>query len=178
MRLLLTVWRGITIFFTALVIILLVLLVGVRLIGLRPFIVLSGSMEPQYSTGSLLYVREVDAADVKVGDVITFVMNGDLEVGTHRVVEIDADHSCFYTKGDANEVADSSPVHFKNVIGTPVFAIPMLGYMASAIQTPAGVITVIVIMLILITMSFVPDFIWGERRRPMTRYERRKYNRH
>ena len=39
-----------------LVVILALLLVGVRLVGLRPMCVLSGSMEPTYHTGSLIYV--------------------------------------------------------------------------------------------------------------------------
>jgi len=178
MRTLLAVWKAVTFVVTAIIVILLILLVGVRLIGLRPFVVLSDSMEPQYGTGSLLYVREVDPEDIKAGDVITFVMNSDLEVGTHRVAEVDKANSYFYTKGDADETADTEPVHFKNLIGIPLFSIPLLGYISSAIMTPAGIIAVIMLMLLLIVMSFVPDFIWGERRRPMTRHERRKYNRH
>ena len=177
MRLFMTVWKSITWICTAIVIILLILFVGVRLVGLRPFIVLSGSMEPKYSIGSLLYVKNVEPEDIKVGDVITYIMNEQLDICTHRVVDISEDSSLFYTKGDANNTADQTPVHYKNLIGIPVFAVPMLGYIASAVQAPAGLITVIVVMLVLIVMSFVPDLVWGDRRRPMTKYERRKYNR-
>ncbi len=49
----------------------LVAFAGVRLFGLTPYAVLSGSMEPEYPTGSLIYVRDVDPADVAVGDAIT-----------------------------------------------------------------------------------------------------------
>ena len=46
--------------------------VGVRVVGIRTYAVVSGSMEPTYPTGSLLYVKSVDAEDLKVGDAITF----------------------------------------------------------------------------------------------------------
>ena len=40
------------------------LLVGVRLFGMQVFTVLSGSMEPTYQTGSLIYVKDVDYMDM------------------------------------------------------------------------------------------------------------------
>ena len=44
----------------------------------------------------------------------------------------------FRTKGDANETEDGGLVHYKNVIGTPVFTIPYLGFVANYIQHPPG----------------------------------------
>lgn len=44
----------------ALVVLLAVALVGVRLAGIRTFTVLSGSMEPTYHVGSLIYVKKVE----------------------------------------------------------------------------------------------------------------------
>ena len=100
-----------------LVVILALLLVGVRLVGLRPMCVLSGSMEPTYHTGSLIYVKPCAPEDVQVGDAITFVLNEDLDVVTHRVISIDAENEHFYTQGDANDAPDGAPVYFKNLIG-------------------------------------------------------------
>ena len=51
-------WNMITTVLVALVVILAILLVGVRVIGLTPYVVLSGSMEPTYHTGSLIYVKK------------------------------------------------------------------------------------------------------------------------
>ena len=51
------VWNLITSILVALVVLLAIALVGVRLIGLRTYVVLSGSMEPAYPTGSLIYVK-------------------------------------------------------------------------------------------------------------------------
>lgn len=50
------IWNGFTTILVILVVILALLLVGARLIGLQVFTVLSGSMEPTYHTGSLIYV--------------------------------------------------------------------------------------------------------------------------
>ena len=71
-----------------LIVLLAIALAGVRALGLTPYAVLSGSMEPTYPVGSLIYVKKMQPADVRVGDAITFVVNDDLLVATHRVVEV------------------------------------------------------------------------------------------
>ncbi len=132
------VWNAVSSVLVALVVLLAVLLVGVRLVGFQVFTVLSGSMEPTYHTGALIYVKKVDPYTIQVGQPITFLLTEDT-VATHRVVEIVKDETDpnvirFRTKGDANEVEDGSLVHYKNVIGVPVFSIPYLGYVADFIQ--------------------------------------------
>lgn len=143
----------------AVVVILAILLAGVRIIGLTPYSVLSGSMEPAYKTGSLIYVKSVPAAEIKVGDPITFVMNEDLLVATHRVVEIDEENEIFTTKGDANEVIDASPVHFKNLIGRPVFTIPFLGYLSNFMTNPPGMYLGWSVLAIVLILVFVPELL-------------------
>ena len=99
----------------ALVVLLAVALVGVRLAGIRTFTVLSGSMEPTYHVGSLIYVKKVDSAAIRPGQVITFMLDENT-VATHRVVEVVPDEDDpstlrFRTKGDANDAEDGSLVH-------------------------------------------------------------------
>ena len=53
-----------------------VALAAPRVLGLTPFVVLSGSMEPTYPVGSLVYVRSVDASELRVGDPVTFTLEG------------------------------------------------------------------------------------------------------
>lgn len=136
-----------------------VALMGSRLLGFRVFTVISGSMEPAYSVGDLIYVKPVDPDEIKVGDPITFVLNESLVVATHRVVEIDAENSHFRTKGDANEIADQAPVHFNNVIGVPKFSIPKLGYVSDFIQNPPGMYITIAACAVLIILVFLPDML-------------------
>ena len=143
------------------VVILAVHLIGVRLFGIQVYSVISGSMEPEYPVGALIYVKDVDYTELEAGDVITFMLDEDT-VATHRIVEVVPDETDssvlrFKTKGDANAAEDGSLVHHKNVIGTPVFTIPMLGYVANYIQNPPGMYVAISAGAILLLLVFLPD---------------------
>ncbi len=155
------IWNIITSIIVALSVILAIALVGVRLIGLQVFTVLSGSMEPTYHTGSLIYVKSVDYKELKDGDVITFMLDEDT-VATHRIVGVVPDEEDpsvlrYRTKGDANSSEDGSLVHYKNIIGTPVFSIPKLGYVANYIQHPPGTYVALSAGALLILLCFIPD---------------------
>ena len=153
------IWDTVTTVLVALVMIFAVFLMGSRLVGLQVFNVISGSMEPTYSVGDLLYVKTVDPDSVRVGDPITFVLNEDLAVATHRVVAVDSVNRQFTTKGDANESEDARPVHFNNLVGVPVFAIPLLGYVSTYIQSPPGLYVAIGFGVLLLTAVFLPDLL-------------------
>ena len=191
MKVLRKLWSVISTLLVIVMVILAVLLVGVRVVGLTPYAVLSGSMEPTYHVGALIYVKDVDPADITVGMPITFVVNEDLLLATHRVVDIEVittrqeqvldeagnpvlddegnpvveeiplDEPTYYfqTKGDANDAVDGTPVHYKNVVGTPVFSIPYLGYLSSWLQTRQGMIMGICIALVLVILTFLPDLL-------------------
>ena len=152
-------WNVVSSVIVALIVILAILLGGVRLVGLRPFAVLSGSMEPAYHVGALIYVKSCDPSEVQVGDAITFVLDADLNVATHRVIEIDAENQHFYTKGDANDAPDGSPVYYKNLIGRPVFTIPYLGYFSDWISNPPGLYVGITAGAVFLILLFLPDLL-------------------
>ena len=153
------IWSIISTALVVLMVLCAVFLMGSRVVGFRCFNIISPSMEPDYRVGDLIYVKEVDPKTIKEGDVITFVLNEDLMVGTHRVVRIDAEKQHFYTKGDANEIEDQNPVHFNNVIGVPKFSIPLLGYVSDFVQNPPGIYITIGAGVILILAVFLPDMI-------------------
>ena len=136
-----------------------VFLMGSRMMGYKVYTVISGSMEPKYSVGDLLYVKSVPPTQVQVGDPITFVLNEELVVATHRVVRIDYEKKHFYTKGDANDIEDAAPVHFNNLIGVPQFRIPKLGYVSDFIQNPPGMYITIAAVSVLMVLAFLPDFL-------------------
>lgn len=155
------IWNIATTVIVILVVILALLLVGVRVIGLQVFTVLSGSMEPAYHTGSLIYVKDVDPFELEDGDVITFMLNEDT-VATHRIVGVVPDENDpntirFRTKGDANSFEDGQLVHYKNVIGTPVFTVPGLGYVANYIQHPPGLYFAFAAAAVILLLAFLPD---------------------
>jgi len=153
------IWDTATTVLVVLVVIFAIFLMGSRLMGLQVFNVISGSMEPTYSVGDLIYVKEVDPDSVKVGDPITFVLNEDLVVATHRVVSVDSENRQFTTKGDANSTEDAAPVHFNNLIGVPVFSIPLLGYVSAYIQSPPGMYVAIGLGVVLLAAVFLPDLL-------------------
>ena len=160
------IWNWISGVLVGIVVLLAIALVGVRLIGLEPYVVLSGSMEPTYHVGSLIYVKDVDPYELESGDVITFMLDEDT-VATHRIVEVvpdeeDASVLRYRTKGDANDSEDGGLVHYKNVIGSPVFTIPYLGYVASYIQNPPGTYVAISAGAILVALTFLPDLFAKE----------------
>ena len=157
------IWNLLTTLIVIAAVLLAVLLVGVRLAGLQVFTVLSGSMEPTYHTGSLIYVKKVDAAKLSEGTVITFMLDEDT-VATHRIVGVVPDEDepgvvRYRTKGDANEAEDGSLVHYKNVIGTPVFSIPRLGYLANYIQHPPGTYVAVSAGAGVLLLMFLPELI-------------------
>lgn len=153
------IWNLITTAVVAAAVLLAVLLAGVRVIGLQPFTVLSGSMRPAYEVGSLIYVKKIEASKIKPGDPITFVIDDNLKVATHRVVSVSEDGEYFTTKGDANEAEDGTPVYYKNIIGKPVFTIPYLGYVSAFIGTQQGIIISVTVAVIVLILAFVPDLL-------------------
>ncbi len=146
----------------SLVVLVAVGLVALRLFGGEVFTILSGSMEPTFHVGSVILVRPVEPENIRVGDPISFVMNEDLLVATHRVVAITRDEDgayLFRTKGDANNSVDGAPVHQDNVIGVAFFTIPKLGYFVSYIREPPGMYAAIAGGALLLLLFFLPDMI-------------------
>ena len=58
--------------------------------GIHPYAVVSGSMEPAISTGTMVFSKETSFKNLKKGDVITFMISEDQTV-THRIVSVDED---------------------------------------------------------------------------------------
>ena len=138
-------------------------LFGFRILGFQLFTIMSGSMEPNYKTGSLAYVRSVNPETLRGGDVITYLVN-DKTVVTHRIIEVieetEADGKTvrrFRTQGDANSSPDAKLVHENNVVGKLAFAIPFLGYLSFYIQRSPGIYFAIVIGTVLIMAAFLPS---------------------
>lgn len=152
------IWNVVSTVIVVLAVLCAVFLMGSRLLGYQVFTVISGSMEPVYDVGDLIYVKEVDVDTIRIGDDITYIMNKEGVVSTHRVIGIDAETQHFQTKGINNNTVDT-PVHFKNVLGVPQFRIRYLGYVANFIQHPPGMYITIAIGAVLILLVFLPDFL-------------------
>lgn len=149
--------------FLAVIVILAVALLGARLVGYQTYTVLSGSMDPTYSTGSIIYVKELAPEELEVNDPISFTISENTVV-THRIIEVlpDEDHSetiYFRTKGDANKSADGELVRSENVLGKVVFSIPLLGFVLHYLAQSPGKYLVIAGALLLVFLSILPEIL-------------------
>ena len=142
-----------------------ILLVGLKFTGLQIYTVISGSMEPTYHVGSLIYVKKVDPSTLKVKDPITFELS-DKTIATHRIVEIVTDETNpnvykFRTKGDANKDVDANLIEPNKVLGKAIFTIPYLGYLATYIQSYPGnvvaICTAIAMLILVIILDMLVD---------------------
>ena len=114
------------------------------LFGYKPLVVLSGSMEPTYKVGAIIYYESFD--EIKKDDVIVF-SNSDDSFVTHRVVELKGDK--YVTKGDANESVDAELVEVHNIKGKAIkFNIPYLGYYVQYVNTNLWLIISVIVVLV------------------------------
>lgn len=144
------------------------LLCGLQLFGLTPYSILSGSMASVYPTGSLIYVAKAEPSQLEVNDIITFRMAGGT-VATHRIVELVSDENQpetvrFRTKGDENEVTDGPLVSFQDVIGTPLFGIPYLGYLATYISTSRGKLVALTVVLAIMLLEIIFCIVFDDKK--------------
>jgi len=117
------------------------------ILGYRPLVVLSGSMEPTYKVGGILYYKKIDVKELKVGDPITFKLD-DGAVVSHRIVEIK--ENGVITKGDANNSNDPKEIKFDNIMGRDAkICIPYVGYYVKFINDHLIVSIPLIIILIL-----------------------------
>ena len=86
------VLKAISSFLLAMAVVLAFFISGIRLLGFQVFGVLSGSMEPTYPTGSLIYVKSVEQNELHVNDIITFRLSPSV-IATHRIVELVQDEN-------------------------------------------------------------------------------------
>lgn len=153
--------RTVTTVMVCLTIVFAFLISAIRILGLDIYGVLTGSMEPTYPVGSLIYVKKVNPEELRVRDVITYSPTPNTVV-THRIVELVPDENNpyvtrFRTKGDANNDVDASLVNPASIIGKVVFSIPHLGNVANYIQNPPGIYVAIAVSIALIVIVFITD---------------------
>lgn len=117
--------------------------------GYKPFIVLSGSMEPAIMPGDLIITKIVAPEKIAVGDIISFRADKSIVV-SHRVKEIQTEGGlAFLTQGDANSGADTGTVGPDAVEGIYLLRIAGLGKLAMFLQTPLGLLTFVILPLCL-----------------------------
>lgn len=134
-------------------------------LGVTPLVFGSGSMSPAYDAGALGIAREVPAAEVAVGDVVS-VSRADGGRVTHRVVAVERRGSgaLLSLRGDANAAPDPETYAVTSV-DRVVAGVPVAGYVLNAAASPLG---------LLVTVLAVGSLLWlgfsgGDRPAPRRR---------
>ncbi|MDR2749719.1 MAG: signal peptidase I [Clostridiales bacterium] len=129
----------------------------IMILGFSVQNVLSGSMEAVYPKGSLILIRSVDPATLKVGDDINFEREENV-TWTHRIKEIiknyeGSGHPAFWTYGITSGTVDKDPVPSVNVLGKVIYCVPKMGIIVNFISK--NIVLVLVIFSLLIALSFI-----------------------
>nr|WP_272928699.1 signal peptidase I [Leucobacter luti] len=84
-----------------------------HLLGLRVYVITSGSMSPTVSEGALILTQRVDVSELAIGDVVTTQRSPESRTVTHRIVEIGEREvggaAALRLQGDANPAPDPAP---------------------------------------------------------------------
>ncbi|MDP2919857.1 MAG: signal peptidase I [Dehalococcoidia bacterium] len=131
--------------------------------GYRADLVVSDSMEPVISVGTMVLAAKTLPTDLKVDDIITFkpVSIGEKPIA-HRIIEVkNTFPPQFQTKGDNLPGPDPFVVPAANVTGRVVFHFPTVGYFIGFLKTTTGLVIALVIPA-LITIWFVFRLLWKE----------------
>ena len=130
-----------------------IIFVGLFCFGIVPYVVESGSMEPDIKTGSICFInKNAKYEDMQVGDVIAFEINSGA-FATHRIVSIS--NEGFTTKGDANNLVDSIITTRDNFIGKNVISIPNVGIIIKVLQTAKGRVILTTIIVALLALAIL-----------------------
>ena len=137
--------------------------IGPKVLPYQTFFVRSGSMEPTIEVGELIFLTKVDAADLGVGDIITFERPDRAGVMvTHRITAVETTESggkVFQTKGDANGTPDTWRVPAIGDGWKYAFGIPKLGYVFGYLNTPQARLAMLAIPAVILGLLSLID-IW------------------
>lgn len=130
------------------------------LFGLKMYKVLSDSMKAtDFAAGDLVFVKEVDPATLKEGDIVSYISQNTENFGetvTHKIRRLttDADGNAgFVTYGTTTDTDDEKIVTYPFVVGKYQFHIPKLGYFFDFLRTTPGYIVCILIPFLLLILS-------------------------
>ncbi|MCR8850380.1 signal peptidase I [Rossellomorea sp. SC111] len=120
-------------------------------------VVLSGSMEPTFQTGSVIVIEKVKAdREYKKNQIITF--RSEDKLITHRIIDMKESNgqTLYVTKGDNNDAPDRGYVLTQNIVGSySDFTIPYLGYAVNYASSKLGSALLLFIPGLLLVFSAV-----------------------
>jgi signal peptidase I len=129
------------------------------LFNLNPLSVNSDNMEPNYTVGSLVLLKETDVTKIYPDDVIAYT-SYDEKYGydISRIVNKNIEKRHFEIRDD--NIADStSEVSYVRVLGKVVYDIPYIGYVNNFISETRGKIISSTVILGLLVIPYLIKFL-------------------
>ena len=120
----------------------------------------TGSMSPTISAGSIAFVREIPAAEIDEGDVVTVDRGESVLPVTHRVTELRAHDPAtgevtFIMQGDANDTADPEP-YTATEVRRVMFAVPGAARVVQLMGDPRVLAGLTIGAALLVVWAFWP----------------------
>jgi signal peptidase I len=140
--------------------------------GAMPFMAIFGiSMEPELRAGDLIFVEEVPANQIKVGDIVVFSVPPMVRdaynypvVVAHRVIRVNTEHGItFRTKGD-NTGEDPFTVRAQDLKGMVSQQIPFLGFPLLFFQSQQGLIFIVIALSLFALYLYSDELSLGRKR--------------
>ena len=134
------------------------------LFGYRVFTVASGSMSPAYIVNDVIFVKEVDANSLKVGDDVAYQgTRGGFEglIITHRIIKIEEESDGtkrFFTQGINNDNPDPS-INEGQILGKVCGKIFFINTLNHIIKNVYGFFFLIFIPLVLVIILEILETI-------------------
>lgn len=142
----------------------------ITIFGYKSYIIKTNSMEPTISIDDVIITKKLDKENIKLGDVITFLQNG--EVITHRITKID-ENGEYTTKGDNNNIEDTFKITYDNIEGKHILTIPYFGKIVQVLDNK--IVFLVITLIVLIFMFFtIQNQEKRENRREKKKIEDRK----
>jgi len=124
------------------------------LFGYHLMYVLTGSMEPELMIGDAIIVKEIDAKQLQLDDIICYYgTHGEMKgkLITHKVVKAPYEEGgtvMLQTQGVANNTADE-PIEAEQVVGKMVLKLSVVGKLYQFFCTVPGLIVVLVPIILM-----------------------------
>ncbi len=108
------------------------------------------SMKPVMQAGDVILVDSRHEGGLSEGDIVTYWRSGDGSLLTHRIVGIEKQNEKkLYTRGDANNVMDGTPLTEKDIVGRFLMTIPHGGAFISYLHTKSGFMLLIMLPILI-----------------------------
>lgn len=141
-----------------------VILIVLRLIGVRIYAVVSPSMESTLSVGDLTVVVPKNCDRIESGEIIVFVEESSGETAIHRVISKDEEGQSFVTQGDHNDAADEAAVSYDSVVGVVKLVIPGTGNAAVFLSSTQGKVMLALLFSVFVVSVLLVGFYRRQKR--------------